>query len=172
MKQRSFVGLKVALNTIKGKVVFPLNLAEGLCLIYLNWIKRLGFTQYELLSVSGFKSAYSIRLYELAIKLLGMKNQKVEIDELRRILQLDDKYQEFKILKRDVINLACNEINEKSDLLLNIEPVKLGRKIVALEFQVAKKVKSTNIPRLDGMRKIHGVFEEIKTPTSGKRLSS
>lgn len=130
--------------------------------------KRLGFTQYELLSVSGFKSAYSIRLYELAIKLLGMKNQKVEINELRRILQLDDKYQEFKILKRDVINLACNEINEKSDLLLNIEPVKLGRKIVALEFQVAKKVKSTNIPRLDGMRKIHGVFEEIKRPQAVK----
>ena len=130
--------------------------------------KRLGFTQYELLSVSGFKSAYSIRLYELAIKLLGMKNQKVEIDELRRILQLDDKYQEFEILKRDVINLACNEINEKSDLLLNIEPVKLGRKIVALEFQVAKKVKSTNIPRLGGMRKIHGVFEEIKRPQAVK----
>lgn len=126
--------------------------------------KRLGFTQYELLSVSGFKSAYSIRLYELAVKLLGMKNQKVEIDELRRILQLDDKYQEFKRLKRDVINLACNEINEKSDLLLNIEPVKLGRKIVALEFQVTKKAKLVDVPKTDGTRKIHGVFEEINRP--------
>ena len=126
--------------------------------------KKLGFTQYELLSVSGFKSAYSIRLYELAVKLLGMRNQKVEIDELRRILQLDDKYQEFKRLKRDVINLACNEINEKSDLLLNIEPIKLGRRIVALEFQVAKKAKSIDVPKSDGTRKIHGVFEETNRP--------
>lgn len=127
--------------------------------------KRLGFTQYELLSVSGFKSAYSIRMYELAIKLLGMRNQQVEIDELRRILQLDDKYQEFKRLKRDVINLACNEINEKSDLLLNIEPVKRGRKIIALEFQIAKKAKSKKAePTPEGTRKIHGVFDEIKRP--------
>nr|WP_011199180.1 replication initiation protein [Histophilus somni]AAU25832.1 replication protein [Histophilus somni 129PT] len=127
--------------------------------------KRLGFTQYELLSVSGFKSAYSIRMYELAIKLLGMRNQQVEIDELRRILQLDDKYQEFKRLKRDVINLACNEINEKSDLLLNIEPVKRGRKIIALEFQIAKKAKSKKAePTPEGTRKIHGVFAEIPRP--------
>lgn len=126
--------------------------------------KRLGFTQYELLSVSGFKSAYSIRLYELTVKLLGMKNQKVEIEELRRILQLDNKYQEFKRLKRDVINLACNEINEKSDILLNVEPVKLGRKIVALEFQVTKKAKSIKVSKSDGIRKIHGVFEETNRP--------
>lgn len=126
--------------------------------------KRLGFTQYELLSVSGFKSAYSIRLYELAVKMLGMQNQQVAIDELRRILQLDDKYQEFKRLKRDVINLACNEINEKSDLLVNIEPVKQGRKIIALRFQIAKKVKSKDAPKSDGVRKIHGVFEETKRP--------
>lgn len=131
--------------------------------------KRLGFTQYELLSVSGFKSAYSIRLYELAVKLLGMRNQQVEIDELRRILQLDDKYQEFKRLKRDVINLACNEINEKSDLLLNAEPVKRGRKIIALEFQIAKKAKpKKEVPVSDGTRKIHGVFEEIKRPQIAK----
>lgn len=131
--------------------------------------KRLGFTQYELLSVSGFKSAYSIRLYELAVKLLGMQNQQVEIDELRRILQLDDKYQEIKRLKRDVINLACNEINEKSDILLNIEPVKRGRKIVALEFQIAKKAKPKKTePTSEGTRKIFGVFDEIKRPQVAK----
>lgn len=130
--------------------------------------KRLGFTQYELLSVSGFKSAYSIRLYELAVKLLGMKNQEVEIDEIRRILQLGDKYSEYRFLKRDVINVACNEINEKSDLLLNIEPVKLGRKIVALQFQIVKKTKSKDVPKSDGMRKIHGVFFEINRPQVAK----
>ncbi|MDG6304308.1 replication initiation protein [Glaesserella parasuis] len=131
--------------------------------------KRLGFTQYTLLSVSGFKSAYSIRLYELAVKLLGMQNQQVEIDELRRILQLDNQYSEFRFLKRDVINLACNEINEKSDILLNIEPVKRGRKIVALEFQIAKKAKQKKPePTTSGTRKIHGVFDEIKRPQVAK----
>lgn len=131
--------------------------------------KRLGFTQYELLSVSGFKSAYSIRLYELAVKMLGMQNQQVNVDELRRILQLDNKYKEFKRLKRDVINLACDEINDKSDLLLNIKPVRRSRKIVSLEFQIAKKARSKKIEQVDnGTRKIYGVFDEIKRPQIAK----
>lgn len=131
--------------------------------------RRLGFTQYELLSVSGFKSAYSIRLYELAVKLLGMRNQQIDIDELRRILQLDNQYSEFRFLKRDVINVACNEINEKSDIFLNVEPVKLGRKIVALEFQIAKKVNQKKSEQTaSGTRKIHGVFEETKRPQVAK----
>jgi len=101
--------------------------------------KRLGFTQYKLLSVSGFKSTYSIRLYELAVKLLGMRNQQVEIDELRRILQLDNQYSEFRFLKRDVLNVACKEINEKSDLFVEVEPIKRGRTIIALKFIIESK---------------------------------
>ena len=54
--------------------------------------KKLGYTQYELLSVSGFTSNYSIRIYELSVKLLGMRNKTVSVEELRRILQLETKY--------------------------------------------------------------------------------
>ena len=85
--------------------------------------KKLGYTQYELLSVSGFTSNYSIRIYELSVKLLGMRNQSVSVGELRRILQLETKYKEFRELNKFVIKVAVNEINEKSDLLLSIEPI-------------------------------------------------
>jgi len=125
---------------------------------------KLGVTKYELLSVSGFSSIYSFRLYELAVKLLGMKNQVVELDELRRILQLENKYPEYKEFNKFVLKPSISDINEKSDLLLNLEPKKLGRRIVALEFQIAKKAKSTEVPKSDGVRKIHGVFEEINRP--------
>lgn len=103
--------------------------------------KKLGYTQYQLLSVSGFSSIYSIRLYELFKKLQGMQNQVIEIDEIRRILQLDEKYSEFKFFKRDVLNVALKEINAKSDLLVEIEPQKQGRKIIALSFKIAEKSK-------------------------------
>lgn len=125
---------------------------------------KLGVTKYEFLNVKGFSSVYSFRLYELAIKLLGMKNQVVELEEIRRILQLEDKYQEVRELNRKVITPAVSDINEKSDLLLNINPVKRGRRIVALEFKIAKKAKSIDVPKSDGMRKIHGVFFETNRP--------
>lgn len=106
--------------------------------------KRLGYTQYHLLSVSGFSSVYSIRLYELCKKLYGMTNQEVEVNEIRRILQLDDKYLEFKFLKRDVLNVARKEINDKSDLLIDIDSIKRGRTIYALKFTIRTKIKNTS----------------------------
>lgn len=130
---------------------------------------KLGVTKYELLSVSGFSSVYSFRLYELAIKLLGMRNQVIDLDEIRRILQLENKYPEYKEFNKFVLKPSLSDINEKSDLLLNIEPVKRGRKIVALEFQIAKKAKSKKAePTPEGTRKIHGVFDEIKRPQVAK----
>lgn len=101
--------------------------------------KRLGYTQYHLLSVSGFNSAYSIRIYELCKKLQGMAKQIVELEEIRRVLQIDDKYKEFKILKRDVLFPAFSEINEKSDLFIEVEPIKRGRAIHALHFTIKPK---------------------------------
>ena len=130
---------------------------------------KLGVTKYELLSVSGFSSVYSFRLYELAVKLLGMRNQVIDLDEIRRILQLENKYPEYKEFNKFVLKPSLSDINEKSDLLLNIEPVKAGRKIVALEFQIAKKAKSKKAePTPNGTRKIHGVFDEIKRPQVAK----
>lgn len=119
--------------------------------------KRLGYTQYHLLSVSGFSSSYSIRLYELCKKLQGMQNQNIEIDEIRRILQIDDKYKEFKVLKRDVLSPSFLEINEKSDLLVKVEPLKRGRSIVALKFTINPKSSAVDIGEdltKDGLTKL------------------
>lgn len=126
--------------------------------------KKLGYTQYELLSVSGFTSNYSIRIYELSVKLLGMRNQSISVEELRRILQLETKYKEFRELNKFVIKVAVNEINEKSDLLLSIEPLKQGRKVVALEFKVTKKTKPLISKKTNSFRIIYGVFEEKNRP--------
>lgn len=130
--------------------------------------KKLGYTQYELLSVSGFTSNYSIRIYELSVKLLGMRNKTVSVEELRRILQLETKYKEFRELNKFVIKVAVNEINEKSDLLLSIEPLKQGRKVVALEFKLAKKTKTLTAKKTDSSRIIYGVFEEKNRPQVAK----
>lgn len=101
--------------------------------------KRLGYTQYHLLSVSGFNSVYSIRLYELCKKIQGMANQVVDVDDIRRILMLEDKYSQYRELNKFVLKVAITEINEKSDLFVDVEPIKRGRTIVALKFTIKSK---------------------------------
>lgn len=106
--------------------------------------KQLGYTQYHLLSVSGFSGTYSIRLYELCKKLQGMKNTEVGIEEIRRMLMLGDKYKEFKVLNRRVLTPSIAEINEKSDLLVSIEFIKGGRSVKGLKFTISSKKPADN----------------------------
>lgn len=105
--------------------------------------KKLGYTQYHLLSVSGFNSIYSIRVYELCKKILGMQNQTVEVSEIRRMLQLEDKYKEYREFNKFVLKVALKEINEKSDLLVSVEQIKRGRAIHALKFLISQKKQAT-----------------------------
>lgn len=100
---------------------------------------KLGVTKYELLSVSGFSSVYSFRLYELTVKMLKMENKIIELNDLRGILQLENKYLEYKEFNKFVLKPALFDINEKSDLLLAFEPIRQGRRVVALEFLATKK---------------------------------
>ena len=109
--------------------------------------KRLGYTQYHLLSVSGFSSTYSIRLYELCKKIQGMINQVIEVNELRRILMLEDKYLQYRVFNKFVLKVAITEINEKSDLLIEVEPIKRGRSITALKFDIETKKNSIKSER-------------------------
>lgn len=140
--------------------------------------KRLGYTQYHLLSVSGFNSVYSIRLYELCKKIQGMANQVVDVDDIRRILMLEDKYSQYRELNKFVLKVAIAEINAKSDLFVSFEPIKRGRTIVALKFFITqarqakqateKTGKSAKSPPTEKTRKIYGVFDEICRPQVAK----
>ena len=107
--------------------------------------KKLGYTQYQLLSISGFKSTYSIRMYELMKKIQKMHNHIIDIDEIRRMLQLEDKYPEFKAFNVRVLSVAIKEINAKSDLFVEVEKIKKGRKIIALKFDIKDKKESITL---------------------------
>ena len=121
-------------------LIFELKLKDG------------GFTAYDLLNVSGFSNSYSFRIYELAIKMKNMQNPILSLEEIRRILQLENKYKEFKDFNKRVLKPSVVDINTKSDILLEIEPIKCGRKIVALKFNIAVKKSLIKINNKDQKR--------------------
>ncbi|MEX4315828.1 replication initiation protein, partial [Haemophilus influenzae] len=60
----------------------------------------------------------------------------ITIEDLKKWLQLEDKYNLWAELQRWVIKPSLNEINEKSDLFVEYEPMKKGRKVTGIEFSI------------------------------------
>lgn len=104
---------------------------------YLTGLQR-EFTRYALSDVAKMTSAHAIRLYELLVQ-WPEGHRVVELDDLRRWLQLEDRYPSIKDLKRRVLDPAVEQINEHSPLSLTWSQRKTGRKVTHLVFDYAPK---------------------------------
>ena len=66
----------------------------------------------------------------------------MELEEFKNQLKLTQKsYQQFSNINLKVLTPAINEINEKTDINIQVEPKKVGRRVVALKFQAKNKDK-------------------------------
>ena len=94
--------------------------------------------------IMGLRSMYAVTLYEI---LEGYINRReptctVTIDELRSWLKVpDDAYKSWKDLKRNVVELAIGEINDRADeagFLVGYEGVRQGKAFSEIRFTVIK----------------------------------
>ena len=102
------------------------------------------FTKYLLEQTAEMDSNYSVRLYELLVQWKQAKKTPVfELEKFRGQLGLEsDEYQTMSNFKKRVLNLAVEEINEKSDLNVSYTQKKKGRKIAGFSFTVHEKPKA------------------------------
>lgn len=105
---------------------------------YLLQVKG-NFTTYELQYVFLMKSQYSIRIYELLKQYATFGRRKIDLDGLRHILSLEDKYPNFADFKKRVIEPARKECSLFSDISFTYKPIKKGRKTVGLDFTIKRK---------------------------------
>ena len=96
------------------------------------------FTRYALSDVAKMTSAHGMRLYELLVQWPG-GHREVALDDLRRWLQLEDRYPSIKDFKRRVLDPAVQQINEHSPLILTWTQRKTGRQVTHLVFDYAQK---------------------------------
>ncbi|MFC0309985.1 replication initiation protein, partial [Gallibacterium trehalosifermentans] len=69
-------------------------------------------------------------------------DREISLTDLKDWLQISNKYPRYNNLKQWVIDPSIDEINEKSDLKVIYEPIKRGRRIVALKFTIQTKKNS------------------------------
>lgn len=132
-------------------------------------IQLSAFTQFQLKNVIKMKSGYAIRIYELLKQWPGKETKKLEMGHLREILGLEDEYTRFTDFERRVIKPAVKEINDKSDLKVSYEKVKVGKRIDAIILHYEEKEIDEKIYILEELDK-NGLIdiEEIKEKTGLK----
>ena len=101
------------------------------------------FTSYLLEQTASMDSIYSIRLYELLVQWKQAKNTPLfELEKFRDQLGIEThEYKRMGNFKLRVLDLAVEEINEKSDIKVSYEQVKKGRTITGFKFKVLTKDK-------------------------------
>ncbi|WP_352339588.1 replication initiation protein RepM [Psychrobacter sp. 16-MNA-CIBAN-0192] len=121
-------------------------------LAVVNGISRINgaedfFTSYLLEQTASMDSIYSVRLYELLVQWKAAKQTPMfELEKFRDQLGVEaNEYKAMCDFKKRVLQVAIDEINEKSDIKISYEQVKKGRSIAGFKFKVLTKDKPKNI---------------------------
>lgn len=96
------------------------------------------------------KSSYGLALYENCSRYKDIKSTPwLSVQDVRKILgALGDTYNHWGSFKKRVLDIALREVNEKTELKVEVTSRKEGRKISYLKFKIAKKI--IEIEKLDG----------------------
>lgn len=118
------------------------------------------FVSYGLKNILNMKSQYSIRIYELIKSYYGLKvgqidhrkgDEKdnsplpviwvIDLDTFKKRIMVDSikTYASFKELKKRILSVAQNEINTLTDIKVEFQPVKEGRRITKLKIIIISK---------------------------------
>ncbi|MDD5228358.1 MAG: replication initiation protein [Methylococcales bacterium] len=146
---------------------------------YLSELKG-SFTRYKLEHVGKMTCVYAIRLYELLMQWQSTGKREVELDWLKKQLQLDESYERMDNFKARVIDPAVIDINTNSNYNVSWTQRKTGRRVSHLTFEfseklplvlekpkkktkIARKTENVKIDNLDYFADIHKKFGNAVT---------
>lgn len=128
----------------KGQGSITINLARKMIPL-LTQLKS-NFTTYHLAHTAKFKSSYSHRIYQLLLQWKSVGKVKVDLEGFKQRLMLPPMYDQYKFLKLKILIPCLKEINKHSDLVVELNEIKKGRKVTALEFAFRVKSPTQSVP--------------------------
>ena len=160
--QRQFTYINDEGRTVKSRWIAHVEYADnsiklGLSLPIIDAVSRIDgketpFTKYHIEQTHALNSRYSLRLYELVIQYLKIgKTPVFELKKFRfQLGLLPSEYDRMNNFKKKVLDLAVNEINEKTNIDISYEQKKKGRVITGFIFTVNEKRKAKDVtPKLN-----------------------
>jgi hypothetical protein len=107
-----------------------------------HWLAgKEGFTGYKLENIAQLKTLASLRMYEVLAQYVKSKHKSrtMTVEQLREVVDPLNKYQRFAEVNRNQLKPAIEEINEKTDLIVEVIDIdKLGNNIIGYKFSIKK----------------------------------
>lgn len=125
---------------------------------YLLRLRR-EFTTYALKNVLKLKSTYSVRIYELLKQYEKIGKRVLSLEALKSMLKIEGEYSSYRDFRRRVLLPAYKELKEKTDISFEFREIREGRKVVAIEFYIYRKLKSLPSPK---ERTFHDLPDRVK----------
>lgn len=112
---------------------------------YLTKLHR-EFTTYQLRQIGSLDSFYAIRIYELCCQFKKKtRRRKIALESLRIMLDMGEKYPQYKIFNHHVLMPSIREINKHTNLHVDVEPTRKGRKVVGFTFHIQDKEENQEV---------------------------
>lgn len=97
---------------------------------------RSRYTKYSLSEILKLNSKAAIRLFEICQSQLYKGFFVIDIDQFKKLLDITDKYNDYRDLRKRIIEPSIKEINSLTCITVSYEPIKSGKKITKLRFEV------------------------------------
>jgi plasmid replication initiation protein len=122
------------------------------------------FGKIDLVIQSRFRSSYGLALYENCIRYRGLPNTKwFELDLFKKLMGVPPGiYDVFRDFKRRVLDKAIDEVNMYSDLVVEADYVREGRKVARVRFKLKDRAKKMRLGS-HGRKVEIGAVDEIES---------
>lgn len=109
---------------------------------YIFNVEELGFLRYRLRNVLQISSRYSYVMFLYLLKRRPCKEIDIPLEELRDLLGCanDPLYDEFKYFNQRILKRCHDEINEKTELKYTYKPIRSGRKVQSIHFEISSTI--------------------------------
>lgn len=106
------------------------------------------FLKYDIKNVLSISSAHSVRFYELLKQYEKIGYRTFEVEELKNILGISDKYPLYANFKQRILRQAQKDVKQFTDIEFTFEELKEGKRISALRFLIHKnKIKQKRVKK-------------------------
>ncbi|NJN35087.1 MAG: replication initiation protein [Saprospiraceae bacterium] len=96
------------------------------------------FLKYDLHNIVGLQSTHSIRMFEILKSYEYLGAVTLEVEQLKTVLELGDKYKLYADFRRYVIDKAQEDLTKFCDITFDYEEIKQSRRVSEIRFMIKK----------------------------------
>jgi plasmid replication initiation protein len=101
------------------------------------------FLRYDMQNIVGLQSVHSVRMFEILKSYEYLGQVSFEVEFLKTVLELGDKYKLYADFRRYVVDKAREDLLKYCDIFFDYKEIKKGRKVNEIIFSIKKNKENT-----------------------------